>query len=1046
MKIYIKITPSASFETIDVIDAPLGKGGQGTVHNILTPKYADYCLKIYKEKLAAANAYDRIAFMVQNPPKNIMSSPSFRICWPVALAYDTSKNFVGYVMPLAFPKSRDLLILSTYSAKPISAQRKYASFPEWFNKYELTSSTGVRNRIKMLHNWAIAMFCIHETGKYVLIDLKPENVMATASGKISVVDTDSFQIAQNGRILFPATACTPGYYAPEFLKLKNNGQAFPESCDRFAAAVCFYKILTGTHPYSGTVLKAPYDKCETEQECIDNGLFAFGSKSNYISFCTGFNPHANFKNLPATIQNLFKRAFGNRPEERPSMEEWGKVLHEAAGDSVQITGSKIKPAKTNSIPIKITSVKFCATDKAGNTVLQEGVQLHNQIEYLNPVIYYDVINPGADLTLWYKIISPSGQFQQGNNAPNGFSWKTIVSRSSTGSSKVKSGGFGNPQKTCYNETGNWTVEFYHGDTCIYRASAAISQKSAPRVVPPKPTYQPSKPTYQPKVSTSKTDKNRNKWKWIVGIAATLVVGVLAWIFMLAPMMKYSSAPKYYVISNYLQMKDSNNKISNLGYGQKVAMYEDLGSTILGEADGTSGYVSSSNLVPQRDFELLNAVWGNDDVLNVVDLTRYRKAVLDFVKRNGYTTGPNGYQLIMPSAAEYPNTVMKSHEVNNYDKFRDFAFILSNKNTGNAKLAIYSFDSSGEPVFVHSESCSPDKMITNISYSVYKKTWNVYYAKRAESYSERAKKTKAVVEVSDIQFANVNYNNSIIDNYGSTLYDDIKYLKPKIHYRGLNNRNSATINVKIYRPDGTLDRSKTSPSGYTNKTSLQRIDKGSFYTSELLGWGNNEGNCYAPGEYIVEIWNNGVKVASKSVIIHSKKSSDGEMLSYASPESPKLIDDDVKKNPEPVVKSVKKDDIAHNDPDGGEEIAVAKVVEAPANPVQEAKKIEDNNVYTAVEEMPQFPGGESALNKYLSNNIKYPQIAMENGVQGRVIVQFVVTKNGSVGDVKVIRSVDSYLDKEAIRVCKSLPNFIPGKLNGQTVNVWYTLPITFKLQQ
>ena len=73
------------------------------------------------------------------------------------------------------------------------------------------------------------------------------------------------------------------------------------------------------------------------------------------------------------------------------------------------------------------------------------------------------------------------------------------------------------------------------------------------------------------------------------------------------------------------------------------------------------------------------------------------------------------------------------------------------------------------------------------------------------------------------------------------------------------------------------------------------------------------------------------------------------------------------------------------------------------------------------------------------------MAIENGVQGRVIVQFVVTKTGAIGNVKVVRSVDRDLDNEAIRVCKKLPNFIPGKQNGQPVNVWYTLPVTFKLQ-
>ncbi len=111
-------------------------------------------------------------------------------------------------------------------------------------------------------------------------------------------------------------------------------------------------------------------------------------------------------------------------------------------------------------------------------------------------------------------------------------------------------------------------------------------------------------------------------------------------------------------------------------------------------------------------------------------------------------------------------------------------------------------------------------------------------------------------------------------------------------------------------------------------------------------------------------------------------------------------------------------------------------------VAEPKKEE---VFRAVEQMPQFPGGEAELMKYISKNIKYPTMAMENNIQGRVVVQFVVTKNGSIGEVKVIRSKDPDLDKEAVRVVKTLPKFIPGKMNGQAVNVWYTLPIMFKLQ-
>ena len=114
-------------------------------------------------------------------------------------------------------------------------------------------------------------------------------------------------------------------------------------------------------------------------------------------------------------------------------------------------------------------------------------------------------------------------------------------------------------------------------------------------------------------------------------------------------------------------------------------------------------------------------------------------------------------------------------------------------------------------------------------------------------------------------------------------------------------------------------------------------------------------------------------------------------------------------------------------------------------VEEKKPVEENKVFTAVEQMPQFPGGEAELMKYIQKNLKYPPVAMENNIQGRVVVQFVVTKTGKIGEVKVARGKDPDLDKEAVRVVKSLPDFIPGKMNGQSVNVWYTLPITFKLQ-
>ena len=131
-------------------------------------------------------------------------------------------------------------------------------------------------------------------------------------------------------------------------------------------------------------------------------------------------------------------------------------------------------------------------------------------------------------------------------------------------------------------------------------------------------------------------------------------------------------------------------------------------------------------------------------------------------------------------------------------------------------------------------------------------------------------------------------------------------------------------------------------------------------------------------------------------------------------------------------------------EGNDETAEVKHVEekiAEPEPVKE----EETKVFDVVEQMPSFPGGPSALMQYLNSNIKYPVVAEENGVQGRVVCTFVVEKDGSITDVRVVKSVDPSLDKEAARVVKAMPKWIPGKQNGSAVRVKYTVPVTFRLQ-
>ena len=134
------------------------------------------------------------------------------------------------------------------------------------------------------------------------------------------------------------------------------------------------------------------------------------------------------------------------------------------------------------------------------------------------------------------------------------------------------------------------------------------------------------------------------------------------------------------------------------------------------------------------------------------------------------------------------------------------------------------------------------------------------------------------------------------------------------------------------------------------------------------------------------------------------------------------------------------DVLNGSEDGEVLKAKQMLVTEPVKP-----KVEEYKVFEVVEQMPSFPGGDVALMQYLSKNIKYPPVAEEMGIQGRVICTFVVERDGSVSDIRIARSVDPSLDKEAIRVVSGMPRWIPGRQNGQMVRVKYTLPVTFRLQ-
>jgi len=156
-------------------------------------------------------------------------------------------------------------------------------------------------------------------------------------------------------------------------------------------------------------------------------------------------------------------------------------------------------------------------------------------------------------------------------------------------------------------------------------------------------------------------------------------------------------------------------------------------------------------------------------------------------------------------------------------------------------------------------------------------------------------------------------------------------------------------------------------------------------------------------------------------------------------APKIVDELT----EPDVELATTDDLSEAANTGSIDTSAKVVVEIVDAPKE--KIVEEVFESFAIQEKPMFPGGDAALIQYVAEHTKYPVIAQENGIEGTVYIRFVVTRSGEVGQATVMRAVDPLLEEEALRVVKTLPKWTPGKNNGNPVNVWFIIPVKFKLQ-
>ena len=165
----------------------------------------------------------------------------------------------------------------------------------------------------------------------------------------------------------------------------------------------------------------------------------------------------------------------------------------------------------------------------------------------------------------------------------------------------------------------------------------------------------------------------------------------------------------------------------------------------------------------------------------------------------------------------------------------------------------------------------------------------------------------------------------------------------------------------------------------------------------------------------------------------------------------ITEQKVKPPPPPPPKQVTQIKIVEDDVEVDEDIDIDveadddTEVEEYIPPEEEEEEISEAEIFTVVESMPEFPGGMGELMKFLAQNIKYPPLAKESGIQGRVFINFVVEPTGKISNVKVLRGIGGGCDEEAVRVVESMPSWKPGKQRGKAVRVSYNLPVKFTLQ-
>jgi len=336
----------------------LGDGGYGDVYSV--KEDLSLCVKVYK--LQHNTSYEiKITFMCDNKPFNgsVKREISDILVWPIEPVEDQNGRFVGFTMR-KITESVDLSAISTSKIHKPSLKKH-----TWLNIYKRTNKGAYRVRILLSHNIAQGLNLLHKTGKYVMVDCKPENIRLTPNGKVYLIDMDGIQVVDNNRVLHHAMASTEEIMPPEAFnnKIIPSKTKIEPDWDVFSFGVIAYLLIIARPPFTGTLLdraipSASVTDVNSMVFLVKNKYFPMGRYKHLFKQNSITDLHPIFNKLSGSIQKLFLKTF--EQNNRPSMQEWVDVLryvHDKLPKQKPMPLQKTKPNTNNSNP-NITSTKI----------------------------------------------------------------------------------------------------------------------------------------------------------------------------------------------------------------------------------------------------------------------------------------------------------------------------------------------------------------------------------------------------------------------------------------------------------------------------------------------------------------------------------------------------------------------------------------------------------------------------------------------------------------------------------------------------------------